>query len=62
MITTATNTRNIQGRIAYHKFPFIEFAADTDFYVMMLQGGEPTDWESAESHLNEINPSAAITL
>ncbi|AFY38193.1 hypothetical protein Lepto7376_1873 [[Leptolyngbya] sp. PCC 7376] len=59
-VTTTTYAGEINGLAAYYKFALIEFTEDPDLFLVMVQGGAPTDWATANEILMEINRSATI--
>lgn len=61
-ITTSTYVGEINGLDVYYKFVLIEFTANPDIFLTMIQGGAPEDWDQANETLMKINRSATLLV
>ncbi|AFY38194.1 hypothetical protein Lepto7376_1874 [[Leptolyngbya] sp. PCC 7376] len=60
-ITSSTYVIKVGGLMSFHyKIALIEFTEDSDYFLVMVQGGAPKNWDTANEKLQEINRSATL--
>ena len=60
-ITSSTYVIRVGGLMSFHyKVALIEFTEASDYFLVMVQGGAPRNWDAANETLMEINRSATL--
>ena len=60
-ITSSTYVIKVGGLMSFHyKVALIEFTEASDYFLVMVQGGAPRNWDIANETLMDINRSATL--
>ncbi len=60
-ITSSTYLIKVGGLMSFHyKVALIEFTEDSDYFLVMVQGGAPKNWDAANEKLQDINRSVTL--